>query len=71
MTPQVKSKELVQRMADAFFNEGCSVSKPAAKGAALIAVYEMLEQIPVSKNDDGENARRQFWQQVKEEIEKL
>lgn len=66
MTPQEKGIELVNK----HYIE-CVIDFYAAKRCALIAVNEIIETKPnyprFVDDDNGEN----YWQQVKQEIEKL
>ena len=62
MTPKEKAKELVNKMhikTDVIF----VMSKVQAKKCALIAVDEILEECRLEKD--------WYWQEVKQEIEKL
>jgi len=72
MTPQEKAKELVDKFINADvvweFTYGC------AKQCALIAVDEIIQIVPtVYVTDDNEihSGHRQYWQKVKQEIQKL
>jgi len=60
MTPKEKAKELVEAMA--FSCRECDY-EAKAKQCALIAVNEILEINPYKA--------RNYWQEVKQEIEKL
>ena len=67
MTPKEKAIELVEDMHDApetGYNEH-------AKVCALIAVDEVLNELPEGSIDYGVSARRRFFEEVKQEIEKL
>jgi hypothetical protein len=59
MTPKEKAKELVEKYAIWSWNE--------AKQCALIAVDEILKALP----EDYQNDIWSYWQEVKQEIEKL
>ena len=59
MTPQEKAKELIRQ----FY----SVGAVECKQCALIAVDEILSINSVDKDEDLSN----YWEQVKQEIEKL
>jgi hypothetical protein len=59
MTPKEKATQLV----DEFSNE-CLLTKEGGKVAALIAVYELIL-------DAYNNYYYNYWQEVKQEIEKL
>ena len=62
MTPKLKAEELVNKFirtnGNAFF----------AKECALIAVDEILDMVKHTPIEDIEN---EYWQEVKQEIEKL
>jgi len=78
MTPQEKAKELVDR-----FIPYCTYNKdglviPMAKQCALIAVDEVINSRPVLPSTAPQItldrcclAAKEFWQQVKQEINKL
>lgn len=71
MTPQDKAKELVDKFSVVGLqqrNEGIA--------CALIAVDYIIDALPISQYDDDrldwvENEVLIFWEQVKEEIDKL
>ncbi len=66
MTLQEKAKELVDKMyLVPELNGSCILTKHTAKQCALIAVDEIIKQ-----SMDNEYSER-YWQQVKQEIEKL
>lgn len=74
MTPKEKAKELVGKYYnDSFVGRFWRViGYDAAKRCASIAVYEILEEYSVFKKDVAKHKSKiSFWQQVKEEIEKL
>lgn len=78
MTPKEKAKELVDKMSYNDFDEDHNCSNYVAKNCALIAVDEVLNVIPYSIMDTHkgevyfyENEERDYWQEVKQEIEKL
>ena len=66
MTPKEKAKELYwnfyQNVSDTSFPE------ETAKKLALIAVDELIEEVYFT---DGYYNRQDYWQEVKQEIEKL
>jgi hypothetical protein len=65
MTPKEKALELWEKMYEyAIFDE-------AAKQCALIAVDEILNEFPQGFKGNFEERRKQYWQEVKQEIEKL
>lgn len=70
MTPQEKAKELISAYAriDGYV-DSIDLSKcEFEKKCALIAVHEILNVIP---NNNGWQAKREYWQEVKQEIQKL
>jgi hypothetical protein len=82
MTPKEKAKELVDKFYqttpnEAWINEplGCTKNYKSweqSKQCALIAVDEMLIEYPSQcPKDSYEMVRHLYWQEVKQEIEKL
>ena len=63
MTPKEKAKELVDR----YKNEGWVIGGDTAKQCALIAVDEIINIIDA----EDQFILYNYWQQVKQEIEKL
>ena len=63
-TPKEKAEELIMKMS--FETHAYN-----AKSCALIAVDEIIANIEPSVSMDVIEARVKFWQEVKEEIEKL
>ena len=73
MTPKEKAEELVDKYYSIVWHNGkkvCSMSKQAAKLCALIAVDEVLDAIVIINEYDFEPLN-EYWQEVKQEIEKL
>ena len=69
MTPKEKAKELVDRVS----NE-CLLTTDGGKVAALIAVDEIIKECynwNGSDNVQWETNRFDYWNEVKQEIEKL
>ena len=64
MTPKLKAKELIDKM----LNETDLVS---AKECALIAVDEIIEANPIAFDEEDNCIAKQWWKEVKTEIEKL
>ena len=64
MTPQEKADSLFRKMYEVRTVAASDISKYFAKQCALIAVDEILSAIGFSVMDE-------YWQQVKQEIEKL
>lgn len=62
MTPKEKAEELIDKIHDAI-DEHSYCTFPSCKKAALIAVDELIEHTDWTEVD--------YWQQVKQEIEKL
>jgi hypothetical protein len=70
MTPQEKARELVDKM----YNEPIGIYMMCfniAKQCALIAVDELLNNFLSNRNTKYGKERYFFWQQVKQEIQKL
>lgn len=65
MTPKEKAQELVDKY---YYYVGSVLEQ---KQCALIAVDEVVAQIEPSVSMDVISARIEYWQQVKQEIEKL
>jgi ribosomal protein S17E len=66
MTPQEKAKELFNKYADNFnFDDTYRSYRQQAKQCALIAVNEIYNEIHTYYE------RYEYWQEVKQEIEKL
>lgn len=68
MSPKEKSIELRDKMKSCLFSDGLY----DAKQCALIAVDEMLDfMILTLKWPENNNCNVDFWQEVKQEIERL
>jgi hypothetical protein len=67
MTPKEKAQELVKKMYVVHSNSASDITLYFAKRFALVAVDEMIEELIVT---DFAN-RFPYWQEVKQEIEKL
>jgi hypothetical protein len=67
MTPKEKAEELVKKMYAVHSNSASDITLHFAKQCALVAVDEMIEELIVT---DFAN-RFPYWQEVKQEIEKL
>ena len=74
MTPKKKAKEIFTRMYNAYdaLNK-YPMCFDTAKQCALIAVDEILKELDCAYNGEPitTNEHKQYWQQVKSEIEKL
>ena len=85
MTPEEKAQELIEsfylcmpfkdiKLTDCGENEDLIIKmeKLSAKQCAEIAIHEILKDIPDASDDDSPyNHELMYWQQVKQEIEKL
>ena len=72
MTPKEKAIELVHKFCST--TEGLYKSKKNIKNAkqcALIAVDQIIEANPIAFDEDDNCIAKQWWQEVKTEIEKL
>jgi hypothetical protein len=72
MTPKEKAIELVHKFCST--TEGLYKSKKNIKNAkqcALIAVDEILNEFPQGFKGNFEERRKQYWKEVKKEIELL
>ena len=67
MTPKEKANEL----RDKYMNVRWDIGLDDAKQCALIAVDEILEVIIFNKYDDKYWCEEEYWEEVKQEIEKL
>ena len=68
MTPKQKAEQLVEAMA--FSCRECDY-EAKAKQCALIAVDEIIASNPIAFDEDDNCIAKQWWQEVKTEIEKL
>jgi hypothetical protein len=68
MTPKEKAQELVESMT--FTCRECDYEAKAIQ-CALIAVDEILNEFPQGFKGNFEERRKQYWQEVKQEIEAL
>lgn len=70
-SPKQKAEELFEKM---LYNDGDKYhhcSHYVGKNCAIIAVDEILNELPEGSIDYGISARRRFFEEVKQEIEKL
>ena len=72
MTPKEKAKELFEK----FYlvreiNEVCILSNYSAKQCALIAVDELIDENKYLEELVQAGLKKQYWEEVKQEIEKL
>ena len=66
MTPKEKAEILVDK-----YYEFHNINYECAKQCALIAVDEIIEANPISFDEDENCIAKQWWKEVKTEIEKL
>jgi hypothetical protein len=72
MTPKEKAQELVDIYKIFVIGRNDSViEKQNAKQCALIAVDEIIASNPIAFDEDDNCIAKQWWQEVKQEIEKL
>jgi hypothetical protein len=70
MKPKEKAKELVHKFYR-YVPADEEHEHEYAKQCALIAVDEILEELPEGSIDYGISSQRRYWEEVKEEINKL
>jgi hypothetical protein len=72
MTPQEKAEELFDKYATyaVMWTGGIEVEKQNCKQCALIAVDEIIK-VACDESDYDEAVTKLYWNEVKEEIEKL
>jgi hypothetical protein len=72
MTPQEKAKELVEKMYLVHSNFASEITMYFAKQCALIAIDEILNiSYFIHEPTEDDELYKNYWQQVKQEIEKL
>jgi hypothetical protein len=74
MTPKEKADELFDKYYSVKWHNGkkvCSMSKQAAKDCALIAVDEIINTHLLSEKNIFGTHPVDYWNEVKQEIEKL
>jgi hypothetical protein len=74
MTPKEKADELFDKYYSVKWHNGkkvCSMSKQAAKDCALIAVDEIINTHLLSEKDIFGTHPVDYWNEVRQEIEKL
>ena len=71
MTPQEKADELFRKMYQTHSVAASDITTYFAKQCALVAVDEIIAQIEPSVSMDVISARINYWQEVKQEIEKI
>ncbi len=71
MTPKEKAKELVDKMSYNDFDKYHNCSYYVAKNCALIAVNEIINNSIEWLGCKYQDEEIKYWQEVKQEIEKL
>jgi hypothetical protein len=72
MTPQEKAEEIFNKYANAIYQRALTVMQyEICKQCALIAVDEIIASNPIAFDEDDNCIAKQWWQEVKIEIEKL
>jgi len=73
MTPKEKAEELYTHIFECVINPELTVLEMEAMAihCALIAVDEILNEFPQGFKGNFEERRKQYWQEVKKEIEAL
>ena len=71
MTSKEKAEELFKKMYQVRSVAGSDITKYFAKQSALITVDEIIANIEPSISMDLIEYRIKYWQEVKQEIEKL
>ena len=71
MSPKEKADELFDKYSYELSNHIFNGTFDIAKQCALIAVDEILEVIIFNKYDDKYWEEEEYWQEVKQEIEKI
>jgi hypothetical protein len=75
MSPKSKAKELIEKYADAlpsvFYNSDEAKNYPTAKKCVLIAVDEIISEYGTYYKVNIDDKYVSYWQEVKQEIEKL
>ena len=74
MTSKDYAEELVDKYYSVKWHNGkkvCSMSKQAAKDCAIIAVDEIIEEYGTYYKVNIDDKYVSYWQEVKQEIEKL
>jgi len=71
MTPKEKAGELVKRMYTVHSNSASDITLHFAKQCALIAVDEIIKELTEEISPSVHGFRHRYWNEVKQEIEKL
>lgn len=72
MTPQEKAQELIDKFKIYVIGSNDSlIENENARYCALISVNEIIEANPIAFDEQDNCIAKQWWQEVKTEIEKL
>jgi hypothetical protein len=72
MTPKEKAQELVDKFTNLYEGINLGLAKKHwAKQSVLIAVDEIIASNPIAFDEDDNCIAKQWWQEVKQEIELL
>jgi len=69
MTPKEKAKKLVERMI--IYHSPNDEDYETAKECALIAVDEIIKSNPIAFDENDNCIEKNWWKEVKQEIENL
>jgi hypothetical protein len=72
MTPKEKAQELIRKYTELLYNNILTFRQyNDCKECAVIAVDEIIASNPIAFDKDDNCIAKQWWQEVKTEIEKL
>jgi hypothetical protein len=72
MTPREKAQELIRKYTELLYNNILTFRQyNDCKECALIAVDEIIESNPIAFDEEDNCIAKQWWQEVKTEIQKL
>jgi hypothetical protein len=72
MTPQEKAEEIFNKYANAIYQRALTVMQyEICKQCALIAVDEIIASNPIAFDEDDNCIAKDWWQEVKQQIELL
>ena len=71
MTPKEKADELVKKMYKVMSDSVSDITLYFSKQCALIAVNEIMKMPNIGYNHNQDESQYDYWQEVKQEIEKL
>jgi len=72
MTPEEKAEEIFNKYANAIYQRALTVMQyEICKQCALITVDEIIEANPIAFDEDDNCIEKNWWKEVKQEIEKL